>query len=215
MKKHLCTLLSTVAAVMVVFSLGGCFRKHIVSSPPAQRPAQSVKAAPQQAVRPEVVEETPEVIEETYVVDAPTEANAPAPKVEESDLAEESVGKVEEKVTASAAEAAPAKAEITAEVREEKETLAAVSEAMEETSTVMTGGAYYIQVGAFSDLENANKALSKLIAAGYKGSQLVRTDTGLFRVQAGAFSTQEEAEDALMELLSSYPKGFVLQNTSE
>jgi cell division protein FtsN len=76
---------------------------------------------------------------------------------------------------------------------------------------VTQGGQYYVQVGAFSDLENANRALARLIAEGYKGSKLDATADGLYRVQAGAFADPDEAGAALERLQAEYPKGFVLK----
>ncbi|WP_207260801.1 SPOR domain-containing protein [Desulfovibrio sp. Huiquan2017] len=78
-------------------------------------------------------------------------------------------------------------------------------------STLAPGGPYYVQVGAFSDVENANRALERLIADGYKGSVLVKTDEGLFRVQAGSFPDEATAGAALEKLKADYPKGFVLK----
>lgn len=72
-------------------------------------------------------------------------------------------------------------------------------------------GQYYVQVGAFSDLENANKVLSGLLSDGYKGSMLVKTDTGMYRVRAGAFANAETAGKALDVLKTDYPNGFVLE----
>ncbi|XXJ18293.1 SPOR domain-containing protein [Desulfovibrio caledoniensis] len=76
---------------------------------------------------------------------------------------------------------------------------------------VAAGGPYYVQVGAFSDEQNANRALARLIADGYKGSVMVKTDEGLFRVQAGAFPDEATAGAALNKLKADYPKGFVLK----
>ncbi|MEZ7198247.1 SPOR domain-containing protein [Pseudodesulfovibrio karagichevae] len=77
--------------------------------------------------------------------------------------------------------------------------------------TMAAGGPYYVQVGAFSDEKNANRALERLIADGYKGSVVVKTDEGLFRVQAGSFPDEATAGAALDKLRTDYPKGFVLK----
>ncbi|OIQ50307.1 rare lipoprotein A [Pseudodesulfovibrio hydrargyri] len=79
------------------------------------------------------------------------------------------------------------------------------------TPAVAAGGPYYVQVGAFSDEKNANRALQRLIADGYKGSVMVKTDEGLFRVQAGSFPDEATAGAALDKLRTDYPKGFVLK----
>lgn len=162
--------------------LSGCARKHIVSSPPAQRPAQGVTPAP----APTVVEEKPGLIEDTYVVDAPAEEAARTSRVQEGDLADEPTP-------------APAKT-----VRNDPAPA-------REAEAVPMGEMYYIQVGAFSDVENANKVLARLIGDGYTGSKLAKTDDGLFRVQAGAFPDREAAEDAFLRLEPEFPKGFILK----
>jgi cell division protein FtsN len=77
--------------------------------------------------------------------------------------------------------------------------------------TTAESGPYYVQVGAFSDKDNANRALTRLMEDGYKGSVIVETDEGLFRVQAGSFPDEATAEAALDRLRTDYPKGFVLK----
>ena len=79
------------------------------------------------------------------------------------------------------------------------------------TKVVAAGGPYFVQVGAFSNRENANRALARLIEDGYKGSVMVETDEGLFRVQAGSFPDEATAGAALDKLKADYPKGFVLK----
>lgn len=188
-------LVLTTLLAMSGLLLSGCFKKHIESAPPARRPAaESAPVTP--APKPAVVEDTPEVIEETYVVDAPEADAPPAAKVEEADLdaetiVTEEVVKVEEKKVEESAVVAP------------------------ETTPVAMGEMFYIQVGAFSDMENANNVLSKLIGEGYKGSKLVDTGSGLYRVQAGAFADQDAANEALSKLQNEYPKGFILKSTPQ
>lgn len=72
-------------------------------------------------------------------------------------------------------------------------------------------GPYFVQVGAFSDLENANKVLAGLLSDGYKGSMLEKTDTGMYRVHAGAFADEAGADAALDALKADFPKGFVIK----
>ncbi|WP_319582362.1 SPOR domain-containing protein [uncultured Pseudodesulfovibrio sp.] len=79
------------------------------------------------------------------------------------------------------------------------------------TTTATVSGPYYVQVGAFSDEKNADRALQRLIEDGYKGSVMVKTDEGLFRVQAGSFPDEASAGAALDKLKTDYPKGFVLK----
>lgn len=198
MKKRRITSTFLFIAMLVATSmlLTGCFRKHIVSSPPAKRPAQETAPAP----KPKVVmeEEKLEVIEETYVVDAPVEETASAPKVAEGDLDEEPI-------------AAPVEEAITKDSPEAKAMEETVTKAEEAVTPAPMADMYYVQVGAFSDLENANNVLAKLIAQGYKGSKLAKTEAGLFRVQAGAFTDEVDASEALSELQAEFPKGFILK----
>ena len=78
-------------------------------------------------------------------------------------------------------------------------------------SVVAETGPYYVQVGAFSDLENANKVLAGLLSDGYKGSMLEKTDNGMYRVHAGAFENKDDAALALESLKAGFPNGFVLK----
>ncbi|MDC0335780.1 SPOR domain-containing protein [Pseudodesulfovibrio sp.] len=179
--RSLTTMLSVLAiAAMMTLVLAGCGRKHIVSSPPAQKPAGGVAPAP----KPAVVDEKPTVLEDTYVVDAPDEETAQGAPVQEGDLADEQVAP-EQSMEAEQAETAP--------------------------EPVPMADMYYVQVGAFSDLENANNVLAGLLNDGYKGSRLIKTDADLFKVQAGAFPDKGAAEEALMQIQTTYPEGFILK----
>lgn len=87
-----------VAVIMVLTALllGGCFRKHIESAPPVKRPAPQPTAVQEPAPAPETAPEpvadapaeaaakNPDIVEETYVVDAPD--NEALPQVEEVEL---------------------------------------------------------------------------------------------------------------------------------
>lgn len=168
-------------AVMTALVFTGCARKHVVSSPPAKQPATGFEPAP----KPKVVEDTPEPLEENYVVDAPAEEAKPVPAVQEGDLDAEPVAE------------------------EAAEKAAEVEEAVVEAAPM--AAMYYIQVGAFSDLDNANAVLAGLISEGYKGSRLVKADDGIYRVQAGAFADRDSAQSALDALQAVYPKGFILK----
>lgn len=193
------------AVTLFALILGGCARKHIPSTPPARhKPAQAPESEP--APKPKVVEDKPLVIEETYVVDAPDENGEPAVRVEEDELAEEPLpDPVEVEATpaetASTAEDAPTVAE---------ESAPAQTEAVEATPMAEM---YFVQVGAFSKLENANAVLAQLIANGYKGSKFVKTGSGLYRVQAGAFAEKADAETAQEALMDEFPNSFILKET--
>lgn len=226
-------LMLAVAYLIAALALGGCARQHIVSSPPAQRPADRVVPAPApgstesaESVEPAGATATKPADEQwqgsegVYVVDAPA---AEEPKaVLEEDLDEEQ-GWVKAAAPATpadpdAAEAAtaePAQAATTEPETAEPEAVTPDAASLESTApaprAVTQGGQYYVQVGAFSDLENANRALARLIKEGYKGSKLDATTDGLYRVQAGTFADPVEAGAALDRLRAQYPKGFVLK----
>jgi DedD protein len=181
--------------------LGGCFRQHIVSSPPAQRPAQSTEVAPAPAPAPVKDEAAPAVTESrdgVYVVDAP-KPEEPAVVVQEGSLSDEAP------VPGDTAASQP----VRPDALEPSDGPAAT--VVPAGAAVAEGGKYFVQVGAFSDLENANKALARLLSDGYKGSKLDTTGEGLFRVQAGAFADRAAAEEALLRLQGQYPRGFVLK----
>lgn len=212
--------LTLLAALLAMAVLGGCYRKHIVSSPPAQRPAKQEEATPA-TPEPVIVKEELEIIEETYVVDAPDQGSAPA-KVEEGDLdadpavvpdeeaAKTNAAKQEAPVTATSPAVEKAAPKAVAPEDGVEKPVAATELSATQASPVLKS-VYYVQVGAFSNMENANRALARLIADGYEGSRLVNTDDGLFRVQAGTFPDEGSAGNALEKLRADYPKGFVLK----
>ena len=179
-------------------------------------------------------------VEEVYEVDAAKQAGTKAPSVGETDLAEEPLpdaDQLKREAEAAAAEGAspavapsssvagPAAKPVAQPTVQPAPAAAAPAkvfvnpedEVVEPETSVTpaplagTGGAYYVQVGAFSDLENANRALSRLLSDGYKGSVLIKTDEGLYRVQAGSFPDEASAGVALDRLKADYPKGFVLK----
>jgi len=192
---------------MLVLLISGCGRKHIVSSPPAHRPAKL--ATPAAAPQPEATQAKPKVIEETYVVDAPEEAGAPGKKVMESDLVDEPAA-AEATDKAAKKEAGTIGAAATSTEPTAKQPVADASGT--EPAPPLQAGTYSVQIGAFSDLENANRALAHLLSDGYKGSRLSRTEDGLFRVQTGTYPDEASAREALSKLQAKYPKGFVLSS---
>jgi cell division protein FtsN len=187
-----------------------------------------------------VGEEKPldEPIDEVYEVDAAKQAGTKSPSVGETNLAEEPLPDADQlkreaeaaavqgtppataqttKPAASAvSEPAPVKAPANPEdeivgIGDEAAMPGAAADPQAATPTMAVSGPYYVQVGAFSDQENANRALARLIADGYKGSVMVKTDEGLFRVQAGSFPDEATAGAALDKLKADYPNGFVLK----
>ncbi|MFH1913468.1 MAG: SPOR domain-containing protein [Pseudomonadota bacterium] len=204
------------ACLMAALVVGGCARQHIVSTPPAQRPSERTtplpaERAPEATTDAATTDEALRTSEGVYVVDAPA-TGEPTRRVAEQELGEEPLPA--EAASAPAATVAPAdttaaETTVTDHTPLTHETHpGATATAMPE---VVEGGSYFVQVGAFSDLENANRALARLIADGYKGSRLDTAGDGLFRVQAGAFGDHGSAEAALDRLRAQYPKGFVLK----
>jgi cell division septation protein DedD len=61
-----------------------------------------------------------------------------------------------------------------------------------------------VQVGAFSDLGNAERARDRLRRAG-ETVVIIEGPGGLHRVRVGPFSKRSEAEDALRRLRHDYP----------
>lgn len=218
MKKSI--LILTVLATSALM-LSGCFRKHIESAPPVKQPARQVEAKP--APAPQKAEEQPEIIEETYIVDAPAEAAVQPADVGENDLAEEPLPQAEAVKEEAGIAETPAAEKTEGGVTAEKEVITeevTVTEKVTVTEEVVApvsteSGMYYVQIGAFSDLENANKVLARLLSDGYKDSVLSKTDTGLFRVQAGSFPDEASAENALAKLKTDYPEGFVFKKSAD
>lgn len=197
-KKMMTSLFLCVLAALLILMVGGCGRKHIVSSPPAQQPAKQAEA--KKPSKPEAAQDKPGLIEDTYVVDAPEET-APSATIKEGELEEEPLGIPTTTDATAAAGAGTAAAVSKAETAESEPEVKAATQ----------GEIYYVQIGAFSDLENANRALARLLSDGYEGSRLSKTEDGLFRVQAGTFPDEASAGETLSKLLAAYPKGFVLK----
>lgn len=201
----------TATLLLVVLLSGGCFRKHIPSTPPAHKRADRTEPAPTPAPAPEKKAE-PGIIEETYVVDAPAAQDTPDDMVAEGDLAEEPLREEaaqEPDETISAEDHEAIKEDVQAEMEE------AVDEAESGPSAEPMPAVedlYYVQVGAFSDLDNANNVLADLLSRGYDGSRLVEVDGGLYRVQAGGFTDEAAAREGLLDLQRDYPRGFILPN---
>ncbi|WP_300163012.1 septal ring lytic transglycosylase RlpA family protein [Solidesulfovibrio sp.] len=74
-------------------------------------------------------------------------------------------------------------------------------------------GPFYVQVGAFTRRENAEKLFARILAAGYAGSRIHYKEidgTQFFRVHAGAFPTVDAAEEARLRLSTVFEGAFVL-----
>jgi len=74
-------------------------------------------------------------------------------------------------------------------------------------------GPFYVQVGAFSVRDNADRLLARMRLRGYSLSRLqegAQTGQNLWRVQAGVFSTMDEARAVQERLSVEFPDSFVL-----
>jgi cell division septation protein DedD len=72
-----------------------------------------------------------------------------------------------------------------------------------------TNGAYHIVAGAFGDVSNAERLVTKLKGLGYSAQVLAQLN-GLHVVSAGSYPSQQEAERALKENAANLPKAWVL-----
>ena len=216
------SLIAVLLTVAMTVALSGCFRKKIESSPPNRRPVVTAKAPEPKASAPVVVEaeKKPDLIEETYVVDAPEQPQAI--RVQEGELGEEPVVDLaiegaDPGPTANTAEPAETGTQPTEpepEVAKASMAEAAATEPetadVEEMGKATAAGMHFVQVGAFSDVENANRALAYLLSEGYQGSTLSKSKDGLFRVRAGAFNDASSAREALKALQDAYPNSYVV-----
>lgn len=74
------------------------------------------------------------------------------------------------------------------------------------------GGKYAVQVGAFSQEDNARRVKDKLVQAGFRGAKVTRTERAgkvLSVVQAGSYEHKERAEEALRTLKQEFPASFI------
>jgi len=74
-------------------------------------------------------------------------------------------------------------------------------------------GRFFVQVGAFSLRENADKMMREMQGAGYKGTRVVLADVdgrSFWRVQVGEFPNLDQAREALGSLASRNPSAFVI-----
>jgi rare lipoprotein A len=74
------------------------------------------------------------------------------------------------------------------------------------------GGRFCVQVGAFSQDENARKVKDRLVQSGFRGAKVERAVRGgreLSVVKAGSFSAREQAEEALRAVQGEFPASFI------
>ncbi|MBA4357094.1 MAG: hypothetical protein C0405_05130 [Desulfovibrio sp.] len=73
-------------------------------------------------------------------------------------------------------------------------------------------GKFAVQVGAFSQDDNARRVQTRLVQSGFGGARITRVVRGgkeLLVVQAGAFAQREKAEEALRSLKAQFPASFI------
>ena len=74
-------------------------------------------------------------------------------------------------------------------------------------------GPFYVQVGAFTQRQNADRLQARLLSAGYAGTRILDKETDgvrYFRVLAGVFPTTSTAEEARQRLGSTFRGAFVI-----
>lgn len=96
---------------------------------------------------------------------------------------------------------------------EKAPTLAAKTYSSPAQQADMAGdGRYSVQVGAFSQDENARRVKDKLVQSGFRGAKVVRAERGgreLSVVQAGSFADREQAEEVLRAVREAFPASFI------
>ncbi len=73
-------------------------------------------------------------------------------------------------------------------------------------------GRYTVQVGAFSQEDNARRVKDKLVQAGFRGARVTRSERGgkvLSVVHAGNYERKEAAEEALRTVKQEFPASFI------
>ncbi len=74
------------------------------------------------------------------------------------------------------------------------------------------GARYSVQVGAFSQDENARKVKDRLVQSGFRKAKVERTVRGgreLSVVKAGSFDAREQAEEVLRAVQGEFPASFI------
>lgn len=70
-------------------------------------------------------------------------------------------------------------------------------------------GAFYVQLGAFGNKENARKLIEVLTREG-RGGRLIFGNNNMWNVQAGPWKDSATAQKMLASFISSYPQAFVV-----
>ncbi len=71
-------------------------------------------------------------------------------------------------------------------------------------------GSFFIQIGAFSDRNNANNAVARLRASGYNARITHYAERNMWRVQAGPWQSLNDAENAQDNLSATFTGAFVV-----
>ncbi|MBI5518784.1 MAG: septal ring lytic transglycosylase RlpA family protein [Desulfovibrio sp.] len=86
------------------------------------------------------------------------------------------------------------------------------AQAMSTAQAFEAGARYSVQVGAFSQDENARRVKDRLVQSGFRGASVVRAVRGgreLSVVQAGSFDAREQAEEVLRAVKDEFPASFI------
>lgn len=141
---------------------------------------------------------------------AETPARSPKPQIIEKNIVERTI--VEEPARTQP----KARHQVLAESAKPRQEARTVSSARQEpapkTELRAENGKYAVQVGAFSQDENARRVQKKLVQSGYDSARItrvVRNGRELMAVQAGSFVEREKAEEALRTLQMEFPASFI------
>jgi len=163
-------------------------------------------------VRVEGLEENPALasaygLKGTQVAAAPPPAKRPAPAIIERTIVEETPARPQQ-----AQKSAP-RTERPAQVAQQTRPAAKpVAQTTVAEAQAVVNGKYAVQVGAFSQDENARRVQQKLVQSGFGGAKIIRTERAgkvLSVVSAGSFEHKEKAEEALRNLKQEFPASFI------
>jgi len=78
-----------------------------------------------------------------------------------------------------------------------------------ETNTTAMGKKYHVQVGAFSNHDNARNLRAKLVSEG-NNALVVENESGMLRVIISSFDEYSEARAKIDQIKGTYPDAWVL-----
>jgi len=85
-------------------------------------------------------------------------------------------------------------------------------QAQAQQASLQEGARFSVQVGAFSQDDNARKVKDRLVQSGFRGAKVERAVRGgreLSVVKAGSFSAREQAEEVLRAVQGEFPASFI------